>query len=277
MKKINSIGVIGHRGMVGKTTYDWFKAQKKYKVYGYSLSERTDYKETLNADLIFVCVPTPFDWKEKTFNGKIVDDTLANIPGGKVVVIKSTVPIGTTNKLQKKYPKLKLLFNPEFLSEATCEADFTNPDRQFVGYTPESYKEAVKVLHTLPESAFDAIMPAKEAELLKYINNIHGTIEVMESNHYYEVCQAEGLNYERVLKAALASKWVGVPMGRHYRVIKHKGKRGFGGKCFPKDINAWIEYLEGKNIDDSLIRAVRKMNRRILKAQNYNEEEAEQL
>ena len=277
MRYYKKIGVIAHRGMVGKTTYDWFKAQKDYEVFGYSLNERTQYKETLDADLIFVCVPTPFDWKKKTFNGKIVEDTLANIPDGKVVVIKSTVPIGTTNRLQKKYPHLKLLFNPEFLSEATCKEDFTNPDRQFVGYTPESYKEAVKVLNTLPESAFDAYMPAKEAELLKYINNIHGTIEIMESNHYYEVCKKEGLDYERVLKAALASKWVGVPMGRHYRVIKHKGKRGFGGKCFPKDINAWIQYLDGNQLDASLPRAVRKMNRRILKAQGYTEEDAEQL
>lgn len=277
MKELKTIGVIGHTGMVGHTVFNYFK-DNGYEVSGFSQNPtKSEREKTYSADVIFVCVPTPYLWDLKAFDGSIVREVVSEIPDGKVVVIKSTVPIGTTEELQKEYLKLKLLFNPEFLSEATCDEDFRNPDRQFVGYTKESYPVSVQVLNLLPESAYEAIMPAKEAELLKYINNIHGTIEIMESNMYWEVCEEEGLDYDRVLKAALASKWVGVSMGRHYRVIFHKNKRGFGGKCFPKDINAWIDYLNAKGIDSKLPTAVRDMNVRILASQGYTEEDAEKL
>lgn len=276
IKYYKTIGIIGHLGMVGSTTQRFFK-EKGYEVYGYDIREPKDKDKAFNAELIFVCVPTPFDWEKNKFDGTIVEETLEMCGGNSTIVVKSTVMIGTTDQLQNKYPSKKILFNPEFLSEKTCDEDFRNPDRQFVGYTKQSYPEAIKVLNSLPESAYDAIMPAKEAELLKYINNIHGCIEIMESNLWWEICQKEGLNYDNVLKSALASKWVGVPMGRHYRVIFHKGKRGFGGKCFPKDINAYIEYLNKVGLDSQLPNAVREMNKRILEEQNYTEEDAEKI
>lgn len=279
IKYYNSIGIIGHLGMVGGTTFRYFK-DKGYEVHGYDLREPEDKEATFKSDIVFVGVPTPFNWETNKFDRSILESSIADIISlnpKAVIVIKSTIPIGTVDYFQEKYPEAKFLFNPEFLSESTCDMDFRNPDRQFVGYTKQSYDEALKVLNTLPESAYGAIMPAKEAELLKYINNIHGTIEIMESNLWYEICEKEGLNYDRVLKSALASKWVGVPMGRHYRVIFHKGKRGFGGKCFPKDINAYIEYLDSKGIDSQLPKAARDMNKRILAEQNITEAQSEKL
>lgn len=276
MKDYQTIGVIGSMGMVGGTTSRYFK-DAGYKVNGYDLRKPSELakKRAYASDVVFICVPTPFDWKKHKYDDSYVIKALEQVPEGGVAVIKSTVQIGTTDRLQKKFKKIKLLFNPEFLSESTCDNDFRNPDRQIVGYTDISYPEAIKVLHALPLSAYDVIVPAKEAELLKYMNNLHGMVEIMESNHYYEVCKKEGLDYERVTKAATASKWVGAPMGRHYRVIFHKGFRGFGGKCFPKDINAWIEYCNKKGINTTFMGAVRKMNQRILKEQKLTEAEAE--
>ena len=276
LKEINTIGVIGSRGMVGSNTYRWFKEQG-YKIYGYSNTKREEEVLVNEADLIFVCVPTPYRWDGSGFDDSIVEGVLGNIKVGAIVVIKSTVVIGTTNKFQKAYPHLKFLFNPEFLSEATCWTDFINPDRQFVGYTEESYGVATQVLNLLPESPYDIILPAKEAELLKYINNLHGVLEVMESNHYYDVCKKEDLDYDRVLKAMLASKWVGSTMGRHYRKIFHKGKRGVGGKCFPKDLNAWLDYCKGLGVDDRIFQSARDYNLSLLEAQGLTEETAEQI
>lgn len=273
---INTIGIIGHTGFVGSNVYRWFK-ERNYEVYGYSLDDRENKEQAFNSDLIFICVPTPFDWKTHKYDGSIVESTLSEIGAGKIAVIKSTVKIGTTEKLQKKFPGIKLLFNPEFLSEATAWSDFTNPDRQFVGYTEKSYRVATEVLNMLPESPYDVIMPSKEAELLKYINNIHGIVEVIESNHYYDICEKEGLDYERVIKAAVASKWVGCPMGRHYRVIYHKGKRGAGGHCFPKDLNAFIEYCHENDIDASLFEGAKKFNDKLLSSQGIDEQIAEQI
>lgn len=276
MKYFQSIGVIGSLGMVGGTTYRFFK-DHDYQVFGYDLRKPslTAKRKAYGAELVFICVPTPFVWKSNKFDLSIVIAALEPLPAGAVAVIKSTVPVGTTEKLQKRFPEIKLLFNPEFLSESTCDEDFRNPDRQIVGYTKNSYGETIKVLNSLPLSAYDIIVPSKEAELLKYMNNLHGMVEIMESNHYWDVCQKEGLDYDRVTKAALTAKWVGAPMGRHYRTILHKGFRGFGGKCFPKDINAWLEYCERRGINSTLMKAVRNMNRGILKSQKLTEAEAE--
>lgn len=275
MQEVKTIGVVGYRGMVGKVVYEWFKKQG-YEIYGYSKSDRENEQKVNNADVIFICVPTPFDWNSDNFDGSIVETALRSITDGKIVVIKSTVPIGTTEKLQAQFPKLKLLFNPEFLSEATAYGDFVNPDRQFVGYTKESFNVSILVMNLLPESAHEVILPVKEAELLKYINNLHGTLAVIEANHYYDICQLEGLDYERVITASHASKWIGVPMGRHYHKVNHKGFRGFGGKCFPKDINAWLKYTEKLGVDDRLFRAVRDINKDILKNQNLTQQQAEE-
>ena len=292
MYEIKTVGVFGHLGMVGRTAFTYFKEQN-YEVYGYDPSSGDNDKNlAANADVIFICVPTPYRWPRPDddssmdnkygFDDSIVDSVLADIntlstKEHPVAVIKSTVKIGTTDKFQAKYPRLRVLFNPEFLSEATSKQDFSNPDRQFVGYTKESYEIVTKVLHILPESPYDLICPAKEAELLKYINNIHGILEVMESNLYYDVCQKEGLDYDRVCKAMVASKWVGPVMGRHYRVIFHKGKRGIGGKCFPKDLNAWIEYCNENKIDARLFEAARDYNRSLLAVQGLTEQVSEHI
>lgn len=273
-KDIISIGVVGYTGMVGKTVYDYFTKQG-YTTHGYSRRNNEKAGIVAVCDIVFVCVPTPFNWDTQSFDGSVVKSAIADIADGRIIVIKSTVPIGTTEKLQSKFPNKKLLFNPEFLSEATAYGDFVNPDRQFVGYTKESKDVAIQVLNLLPESAYGVIMPSKEAELLKYINNLHGALSVIEANHYYDVCQKEGLDYEKVIQAAEASKWVGAPMGRQYHRIFHKGFRGFGGKCFPKDINAWLEYCKQNNIDATLFEAVREENRRILNTQNIAERESE--
>jgi UDPglucose 6-dehydrogenase len=266
MKQKPTIGIIGHLGVVGSATFLYFKG-KHYKVYGYDLREPKYKDESYTANIVFICVPTPFNWKHNKFDGSIVEEAIALVPEGRTVVLKSTVPIGTTDRLQKKHPKIKLVFNPEFLSELTSDQDFQKPDRQLIGYTKQSFAEAKKILALLPKSPNNVIMPAKEAELLKYINNIHGALAVVESNHYFEVCRKENLNYENVIKVACISKY----MNPYYHVIMHKDYRGFGGKCFPKDVNSWIAYLDEKKIDSTLFKAVRDMNRRILKEQRLTE------
>ena len=268
----NTIGIIGYMGMVGGTTYRYFKDQN-IKVTGYDLRDpKSSLEDTLTSDFIFVCVPTPFDWDKHRYNDSIILQVLQQIPKGKTVIIKSTIQIGSTEKFQKEFPQLKILFNPEFLSEVTCDEDFRHPDRQFIGYTDKSKNEAQKVLNLLPvASGCGQIMPSKQAELLKYINNMHGALAVMEFNHYYEVCQKENINYDSTIKAATASKYI----NPYYTTIWHKNYRGFGGKCFPKDINSWLEYLKKNKIDDTLFKSVNKMNKRILKEQKITEMDVE--
>lgn len=262
--------------MVGSQVFRWFVEKYGFNnVFGHSL-DRMDVR-AYHADCIFICVPTPFDWKKHQYNGDIVREAVRLCQAGSTIVVKSTVKIGTTEELQREFPQKKIIFNPEFLSEKTAWADFINPDRQFVGYTEKSYDVSTQVLDVLPLSPAGLVMPSKQAELLKYINNLHGILEVLESNHYYEVCQKEGLDYEATINAAIKSKWVGVPMGRHYRTIHHKGYRGVGGACFPKDLSAWLEYCEESGINYEIFAAAWRMNDRILEEQGLKVEEVEKI
>ena len=272
---MTTIAIIGHTGKVGTQVYQWFKKSihPKYKVMGLSLDRQSYNWEEINrkADYIFITVPTPFDWKTNEYKTNIVEDVLDKITGNKKVIIKSTIVPGTTERLQKKYPKLFILFNPEFLSEKTAKSDFINPDRQIIGFTKKSYPYAQEVLHLLPQSPYGVICTTSEAEIAKYVNNFHGALMVTFSNFFYDICQKLNADFDVVKGASTASKWVGSPMGRMYWEIFHKGKRGYGGTCFPKDINSLISWCKENKIDTEVIEATQKANSRLLKSQGLTE------
>lgn len=274
------IAVIAHKGMVGSTVYNYFKDKGHY-VMGWSRSERDCEYANINyeADYIFVCVPTPYDWKTNQINLSALIFTLdqLNHKDNAVVIIKSTVPPGTTQELQDKYPYLNLLFNPEFLSEKTAREDFINPDRQIVGYTDKTKGFAYRVLHILPMSPYDVIMTSTEAEIAKYVNNFHGSLMVMFANLIYDMCEKTGCDYEVVRQASEASKWVGSPMTRMYWNVNHGGFRGYGGKCFPKDMNNLINWCKHNDIPAEILKATIEANKRLLKVQGLNEEKAEKI
>ena len=271
-----TITVVGHKGIVGKQIYKYFKKQG-YPVIGCSLDKKTHTWNEINdrTKYFFIAVPTPYDWKTAQPSLKAVRETLGRIQGRKIVIIKSTMLPGSTKELQEDYPWLKLLFNPEFLSGATAWEDFINPDRQIVGYTKKSFNHAITILNLLPESPYGAIMTATEAEITKYVNNFHGALMVIFANFFYDICQKVGADFEKVKKASIASKWVGSPMGRTYWSIFHGGYRGYGGKCFPKDINSLIRWCRDNGIDDTLIDAVKTINVKLLGSQGMTEEEVE--
>lgn len=278
MKK-TIIAVIGYSGMVGGTTYDWYK-KRGYSMMGLTSTKQTHSWKKINekADWIFIAVPTPFNWRTKKTDLSILRKTFSKIKPGKKVIHKCTVPPGTTEILQKEFPQIKLFYNPEFLSEATCVEDFNNPDRQLIGYTKKSYSSALDALNLLPESPHSVIMKASEAEIVKFINNFHGALMVIFANFFYDVSQQfAGLDFEAIKSASAASKWVGSPMGRTYWEVFHGGFRGYGGSCFPKDVNMLVKWSELAGVPHELLKATKKANIRILKKQGLTERKAEKL
>ncbi len=120
-------------------------------------------------------------------------------------------------------------------------------------------------------------MTATEAEMCKFINNFHGAFMVIFANFFYDIAKKFGLDkdFDRVKKAAWASKWVGSPMGRMYWNIFQDGYRGYGGKCFPKDINMLIKWCEANKIPCEILKATKEANVRMLKEQGLTEKEVE--
>jgi len=267
LSKNLKIGIIGI-GMVGGALKKYFE-KKDIKPFLYDKNKKIGSIEEVNqADVIFICVPTPFD-KEKGFDLSCVEETCNNIKGQKIIVIKSTVLPGTTEELQSKYPQHKLLFNPEFLTELTADQDMNYPDRQIIGYTEKSYNIAGDIIQILPLAPFERILPATEAETVKYFGNTWFSTKVIFANQMYDLCQKLGVDYDRIMETAAADKRIG---RSHLKVI-HKGYRGYGGKCLPKDIKTLIQFADENGVDLKLHKMVEEINNQLMKEQGIEDPE----
>lgn len=240
-------------GVLGGAMKKHFPEAKIYDKY-HSADPLAEVKAQ---DVIFICVPTPYT-TGKGFDPTELDDVFSNLADlqDKIVVIRSTVLPGTTAEYQKKYPALKILFNPEFLTEATSEQDFLHPDKQLVGYTPQSRAVAEEVLNLLPGAPYKKVLPSGEAEMVKYMVNCFYAVKVTFANQIYDICVAAGLNYETVKEAFAADKRV---VNQHLEIF-HKGYRGFGGKCLRKDIYSLIDFAEKLKVDPALLKAAKELN-----------------
>lgn len=261
------IGIMGI-GMVGGSLRKYFE-QKKKPLLLYDKYKNIGSLEEINqADIIFICVPTPYKEK-KGFDLSFVEDACSNITGEKVIVIKSTILPGTTEKLQAKYPQHKFLFNPEFLTEFSPDQDFSYPDRQIVGYTKESFNVAEDILNLLPLAPSMKLITASEAEMVKYFGNTFLSTKIIFANQIYDLCQKLGVNYDRVMECAGADKRI----GRSHLAVWHHGKRGYAGKCLPKDTKAFIQFANEQGIDLKLLKIVDEINSKLLKEQGIEDPE----
>lgn len=251
--------------MVGTPLKRYFEEYKGYKrgadLFLYDKDSQKGYNDNINlADIIFVSVPTP-RIADGSAGLTALEDVLQKIDGEKIIVIKSTVPPGTTENCQKKYSSHKFLFNPEFLTEQNAWETYINPDRQIVGFASNHIEAASLVLSLLPTAPFMSPslfeqsngikITATEAEFIKYGGNVYLARKVAYANAIAKACETmngyfkqQGLltsvNYENVRRAMAADSRIG---GSHLDVA-YGGFRGFGGFCFPKDLSAFIVYLE---------------------------------
>lgn len=150
---------------------------------------------------------------------------------GTVVIIKSTFVPGTANKIQDRFPDLKIIYNCEFLTEATAWRDFTEPLFQIIGTTKQSYDEAKELFKMLPDAPIKRVMSVKDAEIVKHAKNSYYALKVTWFNQLYDACNELGGDYEVVRSILVNDPWI----GDSHSIIWHKGYRGFGGKCLSKD------------------------------------------
>lgn len=254
------IGIIGV-GMVGGALEKWFLKEGTAPLIYDKYKNRGSLGEVNQADIIFICVPTPYNEVARDFDLSIVKEALSSIEKEKIVVIKSTVLPGTTASLQKQFPQHKLLFNPEFLTEQTADQDMSYPDRQIVGYTKESYDVAGSLMRLLPLAPFERIMPSGEAEMVKYFGNTWFSVKVVFANQMYDLCEKLALDYDCVRDAAAADKRIGPS---HLKVW-HRGYRGYGGACLPKDTKSLIALGEKLGASQNLLKTVEAINGELIK------------
>lgn len=268
METKQKIGIVGV-GMVGGALRNYFEKQG-VDPFMYDKGKNFGSMEEINqADIIFICVPTPFDKEKQSFDLAYVEESCNNISGNKIIVIKSTVVPGTTQKLQEKYPQHKFLFNPEFLTEITAEQDMSYPDRQIIGYTDKSFTVAGDLMQILPLAPFERVIPSTEAEMVKYFGNNWFAVKVAFANQMYDLCKKIGVDYNKVMESSAADKRI----GRSHLKANHKNYRGYGGKCLPKDIKALIRFADDRGVDLKLHKTTEEINKELMRQQNIEDPE----
>jgi UDPglucose 6-dehydrogenase len=293
------VGIIGI-GMVGEPIKRWFEEYLGYRrnkeLFCYDTDPKKGFNDDINkADIVFVTVPTPAN-PDGSCNFSAVESAAGTISDGKIIVVKSTVPPGTIENLQKKHPRKRFIFNPEFLTESQAWLDFIKPDRQIVAYTLKSRGDTKEVLTLLPKASFERPwssdytkkdINATEAEVAKYAANVFGYIKVIYGNILADLCHAITLDfnkrkvgaridYENVREVISADPRIGPA----WLNVEHGNYCGVGGYCFPKDMNAFIKFAENlagelsgrkKTRDAGLIKSLKK-GIEVLKAMAaYNE------
>jgi nucleotide sugar dehydrogenase len=259
----HKVGIIG-LGYVGGALRHWFlkKRRPQVQLFLYDKYKKIGSVEEVNkADVVFISVPTPYNDKGGYDDSAIIE-SLKNLKSPKIVVIKSTIIPGSTEKFQEKFPKHKILFNPEFLRAKTANADFVKPERQIVGYTRKSKSLAKNILKLLPKAPFSKIMPATEAEMVKYFGNAFLSTKVIFANQIYDLCEKLKIDYDTIKEAVGLDKRIGTS----HLDIFHFGYRGYSGGCFPKDVKAFIDFARKSGAPSRLLETADEINEKLLKS-----------
>ncbi|MFH1620571.1 MAG: hypothetical protein ABIB04_00625 [Patescibacteria group bacterium] len=265
-----SIAIIG-TGMVGGALDRYFKSQGLLAGSYDPPKGLNDIEVLRNADVLFVAVPTPYYLDGSGFDDSFMRAAIDAIPEqNKTIVLKSTITPGTTEKFQALYPGHRILFNPEFLTETTADYDLQFPKRQIVGYTPESRRDAELVMGLLPRAPYEKIIPAKEAEMVKYFGNAFYALKVAYANQMYDLCDKMGVDYDTVKDCAKAEPMIVGDQRNTHLEIFHKGYRGYGGKCLPKDTRSIVQLAKTLDIDLTLLRKAEEYNNELQRAQGID-------
>ncbi len=215
-----------------------------------------------DAVIIFLALPTP-PGEDGSADLKyilgVADDLGKILTGYKVIVDKSTVPVGTADKVREAIAKnykgdFAVVSNPEFLREGVAVDDFMKPDRVVVGTSDEQAKKIMTELYApFVRSGNPVIfMDEKSAELTKYAANSFLAVKISFMNEIARICELLGADVDMVRKG----------VGSDERI----GKRflfpgiGYGGSCFPKDVQALVKSSNEVNYDFEILNAVMKVN-----------------
>jgi UDPglucose 6-dehydrogenase len=266
----NKIGIIGN-GFVGNALYEGMRHTNECHVYDINKDRSlSTLEQVTGCSFIFICVPTP-----QGDDGRVVMDYVYNAINSlqeydinnSVLIIKSTVEPGTCNYLQKKY-HVPVISNPEFLTERTACHDFKFPRCIVIGGDEEP-RNALKSLYE--NSIFPSVSntgpmfryyltDSTTSELIKYTTNCFFSVKIGFMNEMKQICDTAGGNWSELVEGFV---YEGRVFPQHLDVPGHDGLPGFGGKCFPKDLSAIIEYAKAHDIDPKIMKGASDKNKEL--------------
>lgn len=280
--KMRKIGVVGY-GYVGKAMAELFSGT--CKVYFYDpeyihdgspyLSDSGDEGNQvgtipcqsiqdindMDCDLVAICVPTEMR-DDMSCDTSIVAKVVREVDGG-VIVIKSTVPPGTTEELIKETGK-DIIFSPEFAGESkywspyAFDTDMKETPWYIFGGSKRNVRKALKLFTPIlgPTKRY-RITNSRTAELVKYWENTFFAMKVTFCNEMFEVCEAMEIDYNEAREL-----WLEDPRVNRMHTSVFEDNRGYGGKCYPKDTNALVMASKEAGYNPELLLAMIKANKK---------------
>jgi UDPglucose 6-dehydrogenase len=267
---MQKIGIIG-QGFVGSAVREGMKNHYEILAFDKDPNKFSNVESIFHivegSELTFLCVPTPMR-KNGSCDLSIVRAALTEINDvskaleveNYIVIIKSTIPPGTTWQLNTEFPNLDIVFNPEFLTEANAVEDYKNQNRIIIG----GERPGTTTVKRLFAKAFPKVPIIKTsstiAEMIKYVTNTFLAMKVSYANEVYQLCQGLNIDYDKVIEYARYDDRLG---NSHWSVPGPDGDFGFGGHCFPKDIAALQYVAASLGIDSTMLDAAIKKNQMV--------------
>ena len=271
---MHSIGIIGN-GFVGSAVASGFSSHADVKVYDIDPRRSSHtFEEVINSEFIFVAVPTPMNISDgNKIDLRIVQDTFRKIDSNNqskgtksIILLKSTAIPGTTDTLQEEFPNLRIVFNPEFLTERNARLDFINTSRIVLGGSPEDCRRCEEMYQArFPHTPIICTDP-RSAEFIKYMCNCFFATKISYMNEMKQAVDKLGLDWDPILRGFLSDGRIG---NSHVNVPGHDGSPGFGGKCFPKDLNAFINYFKDLSVEPLMMTAAWEKNSEVRKNKDW--------
>ncbi|MBK7535751.1 MAG: UDP-glucose/GDP-mannose dehydrogenase family protein [Myxococcales bacterium] len=263
--RIQKVGIIGY-GYVGHATGYSLSQVAEVSWHDPKVTGSRSFNELARwADALFVCVPTPRGETGAADLG-VVREVVSQLAGLRItspILLKSTVPPGTTEGLARSWPTLAMVCCPEFLRESTHIEDASAPARVVLGWSSTASESTRALVRDLYVRRFPSVprveLPSLAAEFLKYASNALFGVKVSFANEMAELARRVGVDWEAVRSALVLDSRVG---DGHLAVPGPDGRYGFGGSCLPKDLAGLLAVAAALNVELEVVASAVHANRR---------------
>lgn len=252
--------IIAGYGFVGKAVHNALKSKHEVVIVDpkYTTNE---VKYHPDADGIIVCVDTPTT-EDGIINANNVANVLDEVPIFMPVLIKSTVTPAIVDGFEEVYPNHSICYSPEFLRARSANEDFLNQKYVVIGgEDPECFWHEL-FQTTLPNCNLIFNCSAKEACLVKYASNSFLAIKTSFFNQIFDICEKTGLDFSVVRHILSMDVRIG---SDHTMVPGPDGERGWGGHCFPKDTEAFMQWAKTIEAPVTLVESATSYNNKVRK------------